>query len=88
MIPKLGMGEEMAEFMGLWIMTREFIDSDEGQKVLEASKLNVQQNSPELYIKFLDSILRFRKTCTQWSGASLNRTNPSNKLPDFGLMCR
>jgi pimeloyl-ACP methyl ester carboxylesterase len=57
MIPKLGMGEEMAEFMGLWIMTREFIDSEDGQKVLEASKKNVQQNSPDLYIRFLDSIL-------------------------------
>ena len=57
MIPKLGMGEEMAEFMGLWIMTREFIDSEDGQKVLEASKKNVQQNSSDLYIRFLDSIL-------------------------------
>jgi len=58
MLPKLGMGEEMAEFMGLWIMTREFIASPEGEKVLAASKKNVSKNTPELYVRFLDAILR------------------------------
>jgi pimeloyl-ACP methyl ester carboxylesterase len=58
LIVKLGMGEELAEFMGLWIMTREFIESEEGYRVLEASKENVKKNSPDLYLRFLDSILR------------------------------
>lgn len=58
LISKIGMGEEMAEFMGLWIMSREFIDSDAGFAVLEASKENVRNNSPELYVRFLDAILR------------------------------
>jgi pimeloyl-ACP methyl ester carboxylesterase len=58
LIAKIGMGEELAEFMGLWIMTREFIETDAGYKVLEASKENVKRNSPDLYVRFLDSILR------------------------------
>ncbi len=58
LISKVGMGEELAEFMGLWIMTREFIDSEEGFKVFEASKANVKKNEPDIYLKFLDSILR------------------------------
>lgn len=58
LIAKIGMGDELAEFMGLWIMTREFIETDAGHKVLEASKENVKKNLPELYVRFLDSILR------------------------------
>jgi pimeloyl-ACP methyl ester carboxylesterase len=58
LIPKIGMGDELAEFMALWIMSREFIETDVGGKVFEASKVNVKKNSPELYMRFLDSILR------------------------------
>jgi pimeloyl-ACP methyl ester carboxylesterase len=35
LIAKIGMGDEMAEFMGLWIMTRDFIETEAGEKVLE-----------------------------------------------------
>lgn len=58
LIAKIGMTEELAEFMGLWIMSREFIDSEAGFTVLETSKDNVKKNSPELYTRFLDAILR------------------------------
>jgi pimeloyl-ACP methyl ester carboxylesterase len=58
LIAKIGMGDEMAEFMGLWIMTRDFIETEAGEKVLESSKQNVKNNSPELYARFLDAILR------------------------------
>jgi len=63
------MGEEMAEFMGLWIMSREFIDSEAGLAVLEASKENVKKNSPDLYERFLDAILQ------------LGRRRPGEPLP-------
>ncbi len=56
-IRKLGMGEEIADFMGLSTMTREFMESDAGLKVMQANQANIQTNSPELYIAFLDSIL-------------------------------
>lgn len=56
-IRKLGMGEEIADFMGLSTMTREFMETDAGLKVMQANQANIQTNSPELYIAFLDSIL-------------------------------
>jgi pimeloyl-ACP methyl ester carboxylesterase len=57
MIAKLGMGEEIADFMGLSTMTREFMATDAGLEVMRANQANVRNNSPELYTAFLDSIL-------------------------------
>ena len=79
------MGEEMAEFMGLWIMTREFIDSEDGQKVLEASKKNVQQNSPDLYIRFLDSILRLGRRIPGGEVPKLTKQLNTIKCPTLVL---
>jgi pimeloyl-ACP methyl ester carboxylesterase len=56
-IAKLGMGEEIADFMGLSTMTREFMESDAGLAVMKANQANIRNNSPELYTAFLDSIL-------------------------------
>ncbi len=56
-IRKLGMGEEIADFMGLSTMTREFMETEAGLKVMQANQANIQNNTPELYIAFLDSIL-------------------------------
>ena len=57
MIAKLGMGEELADFMGLSTMTREFMDTDEGLAIMRANQENVRDNDPDLYTAFLDSIL-------------------------------
>ena len=51
------MGEELADFMGLSTMTREFMDTDEGLAVMRANQENVRANDPDLYTAFLDSIL-------------------------------
>lgn len=56
-IRKLGMGEEIADFMGLSTMTREFMETEAGLKVMQANQANIRNNTPELYIAFLDSIL-------------------------------
>ncbi|MES1979800.1 MAG: alpha/beta hydrolase [Pseudomonadota bacterium] len=56
-IAKLGMGEELADFMGLFTMTREFLETPDGRKIMEANQSSVKKNSPELYTAFLDSIL-------------------------------
>jgi pimeloyl-ACP methyl ester carboxylesterase len=56
-IAKLGMGEEIADFMGLSTMTREFMGTDAGLQIMRANQANVRNNSPELYTAFLDSIL-------------------------------
>jgi len=56
-IAKLGMGEELADFMGLFTMTREFLETPEGYAIMQANQANIRTNSPELYTAFLDSIL-------------------------------
>jgi len=56
-IAKLGMGEEIADFMGLSTMTREFMETDAGLEVMRANQANVRNNSPELYNAFINSIL-------------------------------
>ena len=58
-IAKIGMGEELADFMGLSTMTREFMDTEEGLAVMRANQENVRANDPGLYTAFLDSILRW-----------------------------
>tara|TARA_Y100000588_G_scaffold104554_1_gene114006 strand:- start:1624 stop:2463 length:840 start_codon:yes stop_codon:yes gene_type:complete len=59
LVTKLGMGEELADFMGLSTMTREFMDTDEGYAVMRANQENIKQNSGELYTAFLDAILHW-----------------------------
>ncbi|MGL4439032.1 MAG: alpha/beta fold hydrolase [Bosea sp. (in: a-proteobacteria)] len=60
-IAKLGMGEEIAEFMSLFTLTREFMETPEGDTVMQANKATVRSNSPELYSAFIDSVLRWGK---------------------------
>ncbi len=59
LVAKLGMGEELADFMGLSTMTREFMDTDEGYAVMRANQENIKRNSRELYTAFLDAILHW-----------------------------
>ncbi len=58
-VAKLGMGEELADFMGLSTMTREFMETGEGFAMMKANQEGVTANSPELYTAFLDTILRW-----------------------------
>ncbi len=56
-VARIGMGEELADFMGLSTMTREFMETDEGLAIMRANQENIRANPPELYTAFLDSIL-------------------------------
>jgi pimeloyl-ACP methyl ester carboxylesterase len=56
-IAKLGMGEEIADFMGLSTMTREFMETETGLELMKTNQANVRNNTAELYTAFLDSIL-------------------------------
>lgn len=58
-IAKLGMGEEIADFMGLFTMTREFIETDDGFAIMQANKASVSANPPELYAAFIDAVLHW-----------------------------
>ncbi|MFN0304453.1 MAG: alpha/beta fold hydrolase [Burkholderiales bacterium] len=56
-IARCGMGEEIADFMGLFTMSREYLESDAGYQVMQGNQVLLKNNSPELYRAFLDSIL-------------------------------
>jgi pimeloyl-ACP methyl ester carboxylesterase len=85
LIEKIGMGDEMAEFMGLWIMTRDFIETEDGERMLAASKKNVKNNSPELYVRFLDAILRLGRRIPSQPTPALTAALQSIKVPALVL---
>jgi pimeloyl-ACP methyl ester carboxylesterase len=57
LIRKLGLGEEVADYMALWTLTREFINSDEGFAQMKANQQNIKRNSSELYLAFVEALL-------------------------------
>jgi pimeloyl-ACP methyl ester carboxylesterase len=57
LIRKLGMSDEVADYMGLWTLTREFINSDEGYAQMKANQANIKRNSADLYLAFVESVL-------------------------------
>jgi pimeloyl-ACP methyl ester carboxylesterase len=71
-IAKLGMGEEIADFMGLSTMTREFMATDEGLKIMQANQASVKANSPEHYVAFINSVLLWGKRMPGQEGEALN----------------
>jgi pimeloyl-ACP methyl ester carboxylesterase len=56
-IARCGMGEEIGLFMGLFTLTREFMETEGGRAVMQANQATVRANSAELYTAFIDSIL-------------------------------
>lgn len=61
LIGKIGLSEEMADFIALWIMTPEFIETDAGAAIAQNMRQNIQKNDPKLYVGFLDAILKLGK---------------------------
>ena len=59
LIQKLGMSDEVADYMGLWTLTRKFINSDAGYAVMRANQANIRANSAESYSAFVEALLRW-----------------------------
>ena len=57
LIRKLGMSDEVADYMGLWTLTREFINLDEGYAQMKANQANIKKNSADLYLAFVETVL-------------------------------
>lgn len=57
LIARLGLSEEVATYMGLWTMSRSFINSDEGYEQMKQNLALITRNDPVLYKKFVDSVL-------------------------------
>jgi len=77
-IAKLGMGPEIADFMGLFTMTREFIDTEAGFKVMQGNQANIRANSPELYTAFIDAVLWWGRRLPGQEGEPLYTTRLKN----------
>src|SRR5712671_2965566 len=59
LIEKLGMSDEVADYMGLWTLTRKFINSDAGYAVMRANQANIRTNPAESYSAFVEALLRW-----------------------------
>jgi pimeloyl-ACP methyl ester carboxylesterase len=59
LIEKLGMSEEVSDYMGLWTLTRKFINSDAGYAVMRANQANIRENSAEHYRAFVEALLKW-----------------------------
>ena len=57
LIQKLGLGDEVADYMALWTLTRDFINSEEGYAQMKANQQNIRRNSSELYLAFVEALL-------------------------------
>jgi pimeloyl-ACP methyl ester carboxylesterase len=59
LIQKLGMSDEVADYMGLWTLTRKFINSDAGYAIMRANQSNIRANSADTYSAFIDALLKW-----------------------------
>jgi pimeloyl-ACP methyl ester carboxylesterase len=59
LIQKLGMSDEVADYMGLWTLTRKFINSDAGFATMRANQANIRANSAEFYSAFVEALLKW-----------------------------
>jgi pimeloyl-ACP methyl ester carboxylesterase len=59
LIEKLGMSDEVADYMGLWTLTRKFINSDAGYATMRANQDIIRVNSAESYSAFVEALLKW-----------------------------
>ncbi len=57
LIEKLGMSGEVADYMGLWTLSRNFINSEPGYAVMRANQANILANSAQSYSAFVEALL-------------------------------
>ena len=57
LIEKLGLNEDVADYMGLWTMTREFVNSDEGFAQMRRNQAIIRNNSSARYLQFVQALL-------------------------------
>ncbi len=57
LIRKLGMSDEVADYMGLWTLTRKFINSEAGYATMRANQANIRENSAASYSAFVEALL-------------------------------
>ncbi len=82
LIERLGMNQDVADYMGLWTMTREFVNSDAGYAQMRANQEIIKRNSPELYLAFVKSVLAWGRSLPEQQGeAKFTARLPNIKSP-------
>jgi len=59
LIELLGLSQEVADYMALWTLSRDFINSDAGYQQLLANQIIIKKNSAELYHAFVKAVLEW-----------------------------
>lgn len=57
LIDRLGLEAEVADYMALWTLSREFLNSDIGYEQMLANQKIIKMNSSEMYRDFVRSVL-------------------------------
>ncbi len=82
LIERMGMNQDVADYMGLWTMTREFVNSDAGFAQMRANQEIIKRNSPELYLAFVKSVLAWGRSLPEQKGeAKFTARLPNIKSP-------
>lgn len=82
LIERMGMNQDVADYMGLWTMTREFVNSDAGFAQMRANQEIIKRNSPELYLAFVKSVLAWGRSLPEQKGeAKFTARLPNIKAP-------
>ncbi len=79
LIERMGMNQDVADYMGLWTMTREFVNSDAGYAQMRANQEIIKRNSPELYLAFVKSVLAWGRSLPEQKG----ETKFTARLPNI-----
>lgn len=79
LIERMGMNQDVADYMGLWTMTREFVNSDAGFAQMRANQEIIKRNSPELYLAFVKSVLAWGRSLPEQKG----ETKFTARLPNI-----
>jgi pimeloyl-ACP methyl ester carboxylesterase len=86
LIRKLGMSDEVADYMGLWTLTREFINSEEGYVQMKANQENIRKNSAEQYLAFVETVLAWGRCLPgQENEPKFTKRLPNIKAPTMVL---
>jgi pimeloyl-ACP methyl ester carboxylesterase len=80
LIDKLGLNDDVADYMGLWTMTREFVNSDAGYAQMRLNQAIIRKNSAALYLKFVRSVLAWARALPGAEAEPLFTT----RLPEIG----
>lgn len=68
LIDKLGLNAEVADYMALWTLSREFLNSEIGHEQMLANQKIIKMNSSDMYRDFVRSVLAWGRCLPEQEG--------------------